>query len=213
MAHSIAVTAYGSRVTLRSPFVLTFRLPRLLVEHSGKAVVFGEANGLLGFNPLGAATVEDVTIAIDEYPRVPLFALHTEHLSVPMVANAKVFSTPAETAWPFELQLENPAHADEMMHVRGPLPSPLDLSKGPPSMTPVAEGAVAKRNGESHWREWEYSFDARPWRQRLYDVALASTHQLGARLHFTVTAQCPLERREPVFAFADRLTADLASTS
>src|SRR5687767_14074832 len=68
MSRSFYVTAHGSRIVPRAPFVISFRPPRFLVEHEGRAVAFGPVEGGLGFNPLGGASVEDVTSDVAEYP-------------------------------------------------------------------------------------------------------------------------------------------------
>src|SRR5262245_3679190 len=214
MSHSVYVTAYGSKVVPRVPFVLSFRPPRLLVEHKGKGVVFGVAgDGRLGFSPLEDATVEDVTVDVSEYPPVPIFGLYTANFSFPIEARAKVFSVPSETAWPFELQLESApsTDTDEMLHVRGPLNSPLDLLRAPASMKALADGTLEKRNGTAAWREWEYANQGGPWRQRLYAVSLLSTRSLNVQFSYAVTAQCRAERRDEVFAFADQLVVSIGS--
>ena len=214
MNRSVYVIAYGTKIVPRAPFVLSFRPPHLLVEHSGKAVVFGvDGEGRLGFSPLRDATVEDVTVEVSEYPSVPTFALYTENFSFPIEVRAKVFSTPSETAWPFELQLESApsTDADEMVHIRGPLNSPLDLSRGPASMQGVADGTLEKQNGTVAWREWEYAHQGGSWRQRLYAVSLFSTRSLNVHFPFAVTAQCRVERRDEVFKFADQVAVSIGS--
>jgi hypothetical protein len=211
MPHTVFVTGYGSRIVPRSPFVLSFRPPRFFLEHEGKAVAFGPADGGLGFKPLGNASVEDVALDVAEYPPVSVFGLHTEHCQFPVETPSKIFSTPDDTAWPFELQLEDASDSDEMVHIRGPLPSPVDLSKAPDAMKAVLEGRIEKNNGLAVWKEWEYAEQGRPWRQRLYSVALLSTRSLGVERHFAVTAQCASERREALFPFSDKLVAALSS--
>lgn len=212
MSRSVYVTAHGTKVVPRAPFVLSFRPPRLLVEHGGKAVVFGVADdGRLGFSPLGDASVEDVTWEVSDYPAVPVFALHTDDFSFPVEARAKVFSVPDEIAWPFELQLESAAStdSDEMLHVRGPLDLPWDLSRAPASMKAMAEGTLTKQNGTATWKEWEYANQGSSWRQRIYAVSLSSVRSMGTHFSYAVTAQCRSERRAEVFGFADQLVASM----
>ena len=112
MCSAVFVTGYGSLIVPRAPFVLTFRPPRFLVEHGGKAVAFGATDGGLGFNPLKGASVEDVTLDVAEYPPVPVFSLHTKHFAFPIDTPTKVFSTSAEAGWRFELQLESASDFD-----------------------------------------------------------------------------------------------------
>ena len=214
MNRSVFVVAHGSQVIPRVPFVLSFRPPRLLVEHEGRAVVFGVADdGLLGFSPLGDASVEDVTVDVAECPPVPLFALCTENFSFPIQARAKVFSVPDETPWPFELQLESASNADvdEMLHVRGPLDSPLNLSQAQASMKVVADGTIEKANGTASWREWAYDNNGNDWRQRLYAVSLSSVGSVTTRFSYAVTAQCSAARRDEMFGFADQVVASMSS--
>ena len=211
MRHDVRVTGYGSHVVPRVPFVLSFRPPRFLVEHEGKAVAFGPVDGGLGFNPLGDASVEDVTLDVSGVPPVPVLGLHTEHLHFPIELPSKVFSTPIDFAWPFELQLEGASDSDEMVHIRGPLPSSVDLGKTPDSMRTVVEGRIDKNNGLAPWKEWEYAHQGRPWRQRFYSVTLRSTRSLHIEHYFAVTAQCVSDRREELFSFSDRLVAALSS--
>ena len=205
------VTGYGSLIVPRAPFVLTFRPPRFLVEHGGKAVAFGATEGRLGFNPLKGASVEDVTLDVAEYPPVPVFSLHTEHFAFPIDTPTKVFSTSAEAGWRFELQLESASDTDEMVHVRGPLSGSVDLSHAPDGMRAVEHGRVEKKNGSAAWKEWEYARQGQPWHQRLYAVALLSTRKLGLEHHFAVTAQCAAQRRQDLFSFSDKLVAWLSS--
>lgn len=207
----VRVTGYGTQVAPRVPFVVSFRPPRFLVEHGGKAIAFGPVDGGLRFNPVGDASVEEVTLEVSEYPAVPVLGLHTEHLHFPIELPSKVFSTPSDIAWPFELQLESASDSDEMVHIRGPLPSSVDLGKAPDSMRAVVEGWIDKNNGLASWKEWEYTHLGRPWRQRLYSVALRSTRSLHVEHYFAVTAQCVSGRREELFSFSDKLVAGLSS--
>lgn len=184
----------------------------MLVEHDRRGVVFGESNGALGFSPLGDAKVEEVTLALDDVPPIPLFVLHTAHFALPVTARVKVFSTPDEAGWPFELQLDDATTVDEMLHVRGPLAAAASLSAAQPTMKVLGDGQVAKDDGHAHWREWEYVHENAVWRQRLYAVALGSAAHLGIQHHFVVTAQCPADRRKDLFAFSDACVAAMRST-
>ncbi len=211
MSRSVYVTAHGSRVVPRAPFVISFRPPRFLVEHEGRAVAFGPVEGRLGFNPLGGASVEDVTSDVAEYPPVPIVALHTEHFAFPVGERVKVFSTPEEVAWPFELQLESASDADEMLHIRGPLPAAVDPHQQANGLTLLREGRIDTATGRAAWTEWQYDHRGRPWRQRFYAVALLSTRHLGVEHPFAVTAQAALERSGELFSFTEKVVEGLAS--
>lgn len=63
-----------------------------------------------------------------------------------------MFSTPGEIAWPFELRLEGATDVDEMVHIRGPLPSSVDLGKSSDSMRAVVDGRIEKHDGLAHWK-------------------------------------------------------------
>ncbi len=211
MSASVHVTAFGSRIVPRVPFVLSFRPPRFLVEHQGKAVAFGPLNDWLGVNPLGGASVEDVALDVAEYPPVPILALHTEHFAFPVGERVKVFSTHEEAGWPFELQLESASDADEMLHIRGPLPTAVDPRRQANGLKLLREGRIDTATGRAAWTEWHYDHRGKPWRQRFYAVALLSTRHLGVEHPFAVTAQAALERSGELFSFADKVVGGLAS--
>jgi hypothetical protein len=196
----------------RAPFTLTFRPPKLSIEHAGKAVIFGPGpDGGLGFNPLQGASVEDVTSDISEYPPSPIMTLSTEHFDFAVGSEAKVFSTVEGAQWPFELVLGSATAPEEMLHVRGPLTPPVDLSLPDAGMKEVGAGQIEKTAGRADWKEWAYPQQEHPWRQRLYRVALSSARSLGVEHLFVLTAQCPLERHGEVFAFADELVSSMRS--
>jgi hypothetical protein len=205
------VTGFGTKIVPRVPFVVSFRPPKMAVEHEGAMVVFGPSGGGLGFSPLGGASVEDVTADIAEYPNVPVYAVHTEDVHFPVVDRVKVFSTPEEAGWPFELQLDDATDAEEMLHVRGPLDAPLDLERAMAGTRVLGGGQVAKQNGSARWSEHVYEASGGAWRQRLYATTVASCQQLGVTFDFVVTAQSPADRADSVFALADRVVAALAS--
>ena len=188
----------------------------MTIAHEGAAVMFGPGvDGYLGFSPLDGATVDDVAVDVEELPKVPVYAVYTEHLCFPVVCDVNLFSTPEETAWPFELQLADAASADEMVHVRGPFGAPHDLERAMAGTRVVDSGSVARLDrdlgGISSWAEHEYQYQDATWRQRLYATSVASRRRLGQTHHVVVTAQAPAERAEAVFALADRLVAGLGS--
>jgi hypothetical protein len=211
MEPALFVTGYGTRLVPRSPFVLTFHPPRVLIQHQAKALAFGPVEGQLGFIRLDNSQLEDVLVEVDDDPPIPILALHTEHLDVPIEIPVKAFSTPEHCAWPFELQLEDTSERDEMVHIQGPFSTSADLTLSPESMRGVAEAQQRDAHIGIFWREWEYAHDGRPWRQRLYAIELPSTRSPRALHHFVVTAQCPSARRAQLFGFADRLTGALRS--
>jgi hypothetical protein len=108
MNRSLYVTAFGTKIVPRVPFVLSFRPPRLLLEHGGKAVVFGVAgDGQLGFSPVRDAKVDDVTLDVTEFPPVPVFALYTENCGTRAAGRSS--RTPASAALKLGGKLNTPA--------------------------------------------------------------------------------------------------------
>jgi hypothetical protein len=207
---ALYITGYGSKLVPKLPFCVSFRPPRLAIEHGTKAVWFGPAGDGLGFAPIGDATVEDVTSDIAEYPRVPIYALHTPHFGVPVTDRVTVYSADAPGR-SFEVQLEDAAHRDEMLWIQGPILAALDLQAATGALEVVGEGTVEKHDGAARWRECLYSFEAGIWHQRVYALTLLSTSKLGVEHHLALLAQCPAPRRLAMFELSDRWAAWLGS--
>jgi hypothetical protein len=205
------VTGYGSKLVPRVPFCLSFRPPKLAIESGDNVVFFGPAGDGLGFSPKGAATVEDVTLDITEYPRLPTYSVHTQHFGFPVTDHVNVYSATETSGHSFEVQLADAAHRDEMLWVQGPFAGPLDLTHATGSLVTVAEGTVEKSNGAVRWRECQYPLDGSTWHKRFYALTLFSTRRLGIEHHFALLAQCPAPRTAAVFEWADRWGAALSS--
>jgi len=205
------ITGYGSKLVPRVPFCVTVRPPKVAIECGDKAVFFGPAGDGLGFSPKGDATVEDVTLDVTEYPRVPIYSLHTQHFAVPVTDQLKVYSADEASGHSFEVQLLDAEHPDEMLWVQGPFSQALDLQSATGALRVVDEGAVEKRNGAAQWRECQYALDGSTWHKRFYSVTLFSTKKLGAAHHFALLAQCPAPRRTTMFEVSDRWVVALGS--
>jgi hypothetical protein len=205
----LSLTGYGSRLVPRVPFVVWMRPPKIHIQHTEHAVSFGPAGNELGFAPVGSSSVEDVVEEPGMYPNVPLWILHTGQYHFPIVNPVTLYSSGGD--WPFELTLEDAQDRGEMLHVRGPLGAPLDLSAAMRGTNVTAEGTVAKHNGTARWSEHTYEHAGAPWRQRLYALALFSVSKLGVEHPFVLTAQAPAGRAESVFALADDIAKGIGS--
>jgi hypothetical protein len=205
------ITGYGSKLVPRVPFVMTFRPPTLVIESGPKLVFFRPAGDGLGFSPQGDATVGDVTLDVGEYPRLPIYSLHTQHFGAPVTDHVKIYSAPETSGHSFEVQLADAAHVDEMLWIQGPFSMPLDLRQATGDLEVVDEGIVEKHVGAAWWRECSYTLDGVAWRKRFYAVTLLSTQRLGVEIYFALLAQCPTQRRATMFELSDRWAATLGS--
>jgi hypothetical protein len=202
------ITGFGGKVAPRLPFAVSFRPPKMLLAHGGKQALFGPVGDGLGFTQ----NVDEVAEHVGEYPNVPVYAVYTRHFYFPVTVPFTLSSVIGRP-WPFELQLENPGHADEMLFIRGPLEQPLALPSAMGTMRVVGSGSITKNNGAARWSEGEYAVQGATWRQRLYALTLFSTQRLGEEHPFALIAQCPVERADTVFAASDAICRDLGHVS
>jgi hypothetical protein len=203
------ITGYGSKLVPRPPFCVAFRPPTIAIETRAKVVFFGPAGDGLGFSVRDDATVEDVTLDITEYPRVPIYSLHTPQFAVPVTDPVNCYSADPTSGRSFEVQLADATHRDELLWVQGPFSRELDLHDVTGTLAVIDEGAVEKGNGAARWRECRYEVDGDTWHKRFYALTLCSTETLGVHHHLALLAQCPASRRAAMFDLSDRWAAAL----
>jgi hypothetical protein len=205
-------TGYGSMLVPRVPFSARVRPPKLVLECGSKVVWFGPAGDGLGFAPEGDATVEDVTLDVEERASAEMYSLETADYGVPVTDAVTIFSADPASGHSFEAQLDDATAVDEMLWIQGPFDDgPLDLGRATGTLEVMGEAIVGKRNGTARWRETRYEIAGTAWRKRFYAVTLFSTGRLDVEFYFALLAQAPETRCSALFDLADRWAGALGS--